>query len=239
MKIFGVDIGKSQKPATDQTEAVRAALTPTGTPVSRAFTVESGEQGDAMRHALAVIDRLHGDGAIPPLIAKRELLNGREGQFRLGQGVFIDLKSQVPTFTTVHEIGHVLDLYGFTVGRSEALHGHETMPVLDAGFASSAYRKQQALRTRFSVPRTDPIQDEIRKVAYNAVDYLLKPYEFWSRAYAQWVATISQDPILLGQLKTLQQDPQFSLFYVQWSDADFERIGREIELLFRRKGWLR
>lgn len=210
-----------------------------GTLVSRAFIVIGGVEADPIRHTLAVIDSLHGDGKIPSLIAKRQVLKELAGQFVAGQEVLIHPQTPIAEFVTAHELGHVLDFYGFTTGRNESLQGYEMMPIFDAWFASNAYRELQTLNTRFSESLTDPGEERIRQKQWDKVKYLLSREEFWSRAYAQWVAISSLDPILLQQLETLRQDPVYSRFFLQWSDDDFARIDREIYLLFKRKGWLR
>jgi hypothetical protein len=221
--------------AIKQTKSV---LTLKGTPVSRAFTVMGGADGEPMRHILAVIDSLHADGVIPFLIAKREIMEGRNGQFVAGRGILIHPQTPIGVFVTAHEMGHVLDFYGFTPGRYESLSGHEMARVFDAWIASISYRALQMLRARLSASSADPVNEATRQRDLGKVNYLLRLDEVWSRAYSQWLATSSQDPILLQQLETLRQDPNYSDLFVQWSDADFVRIGQEIDLLFKRRGWL-
>jgi hypothetical protein len=104
---------------------------------------------------------------------------------------------------------------------------------------STASRELHTLRSRLSKPLPDPIRNRIRQIDFDLVNYLLSLEDVWARVYAQWVATSSQDSILLQQLEALRQDAKYSDFYVQWSDADFGRLSRETNLLFIRKGWLR
>ncbi len=86
--------------------------------------------------------------------------------------------------------------------------------------------------------RPCPFEEQDRQIDLYKVNYLMRGQEVWARAYSQWVATFSRDPILLQQLETVRQDPKYSNFHSQWSDGDFARIGTEIVLLFKRKGWL-
>jgi len=83
------------------------------------------------------------------------------------------------------------------------------------------------------------VREDRRQKELDAVNYLLRADEVWSRVYAQWVARSSQDPILVQQLEQLRQDPRYSDLCVQWSDAGLKRFSREVELMFKRKGWLR
>jgi hypothetical protein len=85
-----------------------------GTPVSQAFTAVGSVEAEPMRHTLAVIDSVHGDGNLPPLIVRREVFDRYLGRFIQGQGVLIHPQARSPEFVTAHEMGHVLDFYGFT-----------------------------------------------------------------------------------------------------------------------------
>jgi len=210
-----------------------------GTPVGQAFVVESGEAGEPMRHAIAVIDSLHGDGVIAPLVAKRAMLQGLNGEFRANEGIFINTHSRIPYYTTLHEIGHALDFFGFLAGRYESLNGYEITPVVDAYRTSIAYRELQSLRAQLSTPQVDERREENRQFELGRVNYLLRREEVWSRAYAQWVVTSSQDVKLLEDLNILQREAPYADLFAQWSDEDFVRIASEIERLFARKGWLR
>ena len=47
---------------------------PMGTPVSSAFTVLGDMDAASIRHTLDVIDSIHGEGIIPLLTARKEIL---------------------------------------------------------------------------------------------------------------------------------------------------------------------
>ncbi len=128
-----------------------------------------------MRHALAVIDTLHGDGNIPSLIARREILKDLDGKFDIGQGVAISTRTPIGALVTAHEIGHVLDFYGFTPGYYESLVGHEMVLVFNAWFASTACRELQALRVHLSAPLTDPFEQGRRIILVAIIAIILIP----------------------------------------------------------------
>ena len=83
------------------------------------------------------------------------------------------------------------------------------MPVTDEALDSDRWRLMDPLSTAYVSASNNLIglvEEDRRQKDMNRVNYLLRVDEVWSRAYAQWVATSSQDPILLQQLETLRHD---------------------------------
>ena len=60
-----------------------------------------------------------------------------------------------------------------------------------------------------------------------------------ARAYAQYVTTKSQEPVLLQQLEAEQETGDVIRNLAQWSDEQFAPVLAAIDDLFRRQGWLR
>ena len=66
-------------------------------------------------------------------------------------------------------------------------------------------------------------------------EYLLKPRELWARSYAQYIVTKSGDPLLLAELDRIRKGPEP---WRQWTDAEFQPILKQMDKLFRKKGWV-
>lgn len=70
--------------------------------------------------------------------------------------------------------------------------------------------------------------------------YLLEGKEMFARSYAQWIATRSNDPVGMAELRKYQApDPgQHEIGRSrQWSDEDFKPIGEALDRLFEKQGW--
>ena len=84
MRILGRNFHILWEARSAPIDPIRPVSVPMGTPVSQAFTVIGGAEAEPMRHALAVMDSLHGDGNLPMLIAKREVLKNLDGNHQPG-----------------------------------------------------------------------------------------------------------------------------------------------------------
>lgn len=85
-------------------------------PVSEALQIEEGSFGKALQGAVAVIDAVHKDGKLPPILVTRALFTSKHGQFSVRNTgeilIQISYFTQHAELTTVHEIGHFLDYSG-------------------------------------------------------------------------------------------------------------------------------
>lgn len=226
----------------------RAFLRRSLPPVSRALDVESGSRIESqMRDAIAAIDAVHIDGTLPRLPVTTAPLSDQHGYFgstTAGDAVEIVLNLLSPhvELTTVHEIGHFLDL--------KALHSavpwaSENSPTLAPW--REAVKKSQAVQTlrHFSDPAVSTIRVIQRdgSVVEYPVDktyaaYLLRAKEFWARSYAQFIATESHHPALMQQLETERERPESGIYYPKhWEEADFQPIHAEIITLLRDLRW--
>src|SRR5262245_55706975 len=68
----------------------------------------------------------------------------------------------------------------------------------------------------------------------NFARYMLTNEEVWARAYSQFIAERSGDPLLLEQLNTALNTGTGR----QWTTDDFKPIGAAIETLFKKLKWL-
>lgn len=206
---------------------------PGGTPIGVALVLPLDPEGRPLREAVAQIDRVHGNGDIPPIAVKRGLLQGPEGYYdpRPPYGIAVGSQSVHPNLTMVHETGHLLDHLCFgapgTMASADSLDPL-LQPWRDAVVASQAVRDLTALQARYAGTSYE------RPVAY-----LLTYPELWARSYAQFVTVRSGDPGLAAQLdarRTLR--PGTTYLPRQWDDADFVPIAAAIDDLFEGLGWI-
>ena len=217
-------------------------------PVSRALDVEPGSRIERqIRDAIAAIDAVHTDGTLSRLPVTTALLTDQHGRFgstTAGDAVEIVLNLFSPhvELTTVHEIGHFLDLKAL---HPAVLWASENSPTLAPW--REAVKKSQAVQTlrHFS----DPAVSKIRSTQGNGfvveylvdktyVAYLLRAKELWARSYVQFVATESRQPALMQQLEAERERPESGIYYPKhWDESDFQPICAEIITLLRDLRW--
>jgi hypothetical protein len=211
---------------------VSPARVPAGTPVSQAFGVPAGPDGDPLRLALHAIDRVHGDGALPPtFVRRRRLRPSRHGYYDpAANEIAVNDGTVRPALTMLHEAGHVVDLH--SLGGSSAFASAS-----DALFDGwrRAVEQTHALQMLLSLVPSLVDPDKARYVRY-----LLLPEEVWARSYAQYIVTRSAIPELRLQLDTMRQRPPGQTLYIprQWEDGDFSSVATEIDRMFERRGWI-
>ena len=128
--------------------------------------------------------------------------------------------------TFVHEFGHYLDFEAFGTPGSSASRGNDMSDVMDTIRATDHYQRLDGMRGA----TTDPA--ELRDL-----NYLLDDAELFARAYSQWVAERSMDPMLLSQLDgyrlpVTDRELAFRRDYV-WPDEDFAPVAAAFDDLFR------
>ncbi len=226
----------------------RAFLRQSLLPVSRVLDVEVGSRIESqMRDAIAAIDAVHTDGTLPRLPVTTASLTDQHGYFgstTAGDAVEIVLNLFSPhvELTTVHEIGHFLDL--------KALHptvpwASENSPTLTPWRA--AVKRSQAAQTlrHFSDPAVSTVRVTQRdgSVVEYLVDkayaaYLLRAKELWARSYAQFIADESRHPALMQQMEAERERPRSGIYYPKhWEETDFQPIRTEIITLLRDLRW--
>jgi hypothetical protein len=155
--------------------------------------------------------------------------------------------------TTAHEIGHWLDGVMLPVGILEVNNAssREAKAVVDFWTAIYKTNATQELTklvreggtVKIKIPtwevvdgkptRVEAIQDVPSDEDF--VRYLSKDNETWARAYAQYVATRSSNPVLKAELVKAQEKIGYPQ---QWSDEDFTPVADAIDNLFKTMGWL-
>jgi hypothetical protein len=192
--------------------------------------------GKRLRSALYLIDTIHsvGDRRIPRIAIvetnDRRALGNLVYHPGTGEPLCLEIsrRNEQAELSLLHEIGHFLEFaaipganFGHRDWNSDPFLGR----MLDAANASACVSH---LRTAVQ-GMTDPLQ-------IRAFGYYLDPKEIWSRAYAQFIAARSQDPVLMGFLDRRRSpnipDP------IQWKDSDFGPMTAAIESVFAELGWL-
>ena len=202
-------------------------------PVSNAIDLQvHGKLADQVNLALGAIDKVHDDGVLTelPLEETSRSYLGYVQPLSTPNGIvaqYIAVRSSGPwpAFTAVHEIGHLLDL--MAIGAK----GDFATVNLDAGMnnvlvAAEQTSAIQALRGHLATTTSQDAADHLT--------YLLRPWEVWARAYAQFIAERSGNAVLQQQLAAALKAEKFR----QWSAADFAPIARAIETMFKNLNWL-
>ncbi|WP_147363222.1 hypothetical protein [Deinococcus sp. RM] len=134
-----------------------------------------------------------------------------------------------PRMTFLHELGHYLDhvFYSLSSPYASASYTYPLVVVLAANNSRLITDRKDEL----SVFISDAQNDDAKKSKYKAqieTDHHNK--ELFACAYAQWVATRSQDAKTLEELNRLRQNKQW-MDRRYWDDDDFEPIGKQFDEL--------
>jgi hypothetical protein len=193
--------------------------------VSAALDVRTpGPHGQVIKDAISAIDSVHDDGVLPRIqVASAIRTSGVLGNYCFamnGTPTQINVKNEPkhwPRLTTAHEVGHFIDHQAMGKPGTWA---SEISPDFDA------FRKAAMDSDIVRQIKADPRMPATRKA------YLLSGKEIWARAYAQYIAEASNDPVLKAELLRAQ-----ALGAPQWRTDDFKAIFGEIEKLLIAKGW--
>lgn len=224
--------------------------TPQGTPVGKALKLPGGKLHKALRDAVDAIDAVHGDGDLPAVPVKSSRMTNAYGSYTHRYGFNrkdtpVDIKissaGDHPGLTFAHETGHFLDNQAMT---DRAGWGSESAPELE-GFRRAVGASKAITRLKDMLGRgvVEIDEDGLRRtiqVPAQHVKYLLRPWEVWARAYAQYIATRSKNATLLKELDLLRvKKPGYLDLPRQWEEADFAPIQAEMDAYFKAKGWVK
>lgn len=208
---------------------------PMGAPVSQALRLPGGRGKTALEinDAMRLIDRVHGDGALPTIpvgITSGTRTLGKYKYYSItakSVGLDVSRAGEHPRLTFAHEVGHFLDHKGWGApGYSSAFEG-AAEPWRKAIAASP---EVQALRDL----RTSGATAAIRKWARYATSW----HELWARSYAQWIAHRSGDPRMALELTSVKTDTARQAYHLsQWGSVEFEPIAKALDDLFELLGW--
>jgi hypothetical protein len=143
--------------------------------------------------------------------------------------------------TALLEIGHWLDHQAIgTMGEFASI----SHPILVAWRAtvgdSAAVQKLENFRDAGTVPYRDASGRTRQMPVGRFVEYLLNPAELFSRSYAQWIASESQDELMLRQIAAVTgSNEPVGILPRYWDTGDFETISRELDSVIIKVGWKR
>jgi len=219
---------------------VNTPADPTRAPVSQSIEIPLPTRPlhtrhiQAMRDALAAIDRVHDDGILPriPFVigatekdtdAWFQTIRRRLQSETRASEIRIRPSAKGARFTLLHELGHFLDFGAF----GNRLNGKE-------GFGSVS---NSALAPVMAAARASARIAWIRGSTFSRAfkEYLLEPQEIWARAYAQFVAARLPQGRIPAELEAAIARADS----IQWTPEDFAPIAAAMEDLFRARGWLR
>ena len=239
---FGTGDG-ADKPDAEPRGATRPGDTPR---LSESIVADTDnmtpKQQAAVADALEVINSVHSNGGLyGPLSilddTDRLTAAGNAADY-IGGDISFRRGLLSPRATLTHEIGHAIDLYG--PGDKYNVSQAETSPEFED------YR--QAVNASASIQRLARLADPYTKtdngapISKGMVDYLRSGRETWARAYAQYVATRSQDETMIKELRhNMDVDRRAQGAYMprQWEPRDFEPIAAAIDKVFKARGWIK
>lgn len=216
-------------------------LQPQGTPVSQALkTPKRGAMVEPINRAVAAIDSVHGDGALPELPVKTGAMKSRYGHYkytvnkdRTPVEIKISTSAPHPSMTTAHEVGHFLEAKGLLPASGNPLAMTKVLAFEQVTRDSAAMKQLDNLFSGREKLKTTSGYEYGADLKY--LRYLKRSEEVWARAYAQYIAVRSNDHVMLEELRRVQG----SSYPTQWDDADFEPIAAAIDEMFKALGWLR
>lgn len=219
-------------------------MQPTGLPISSGLIIPEARWADPVRHALDVIDSIHGDGELIPVPVKQTRSSTAHGFYTWDEGTgnplefLVNVATSTPAFTTVHEVAHLLDQQVLGNGGTFGTHLGRASLVLERMAASSAVRDLAALRKRRqALIEVRPGRRHQIRVNRKLVEDLVLPHEQFARGYAQYIAVRSGDETLLRQLSVRRSGLERAVYHAQWEDDDFAPIAAAFEGLLKELKW--
>lgn len=196
---------------------------------------KSGLAKTAVKTVLMEIDGLHSAVELPEIPVRNSTSLKFQGlySYQANGGKPVDIaisKSSVsPELTAAHEIGHFIDHQAlWDIGAYASVKSPRLEAWRAAIEASAATDNLKTVLTTHGDVKT-------RKKAA----YYLTAWEQWARSYAQWVATRSNNTVMIDQVKKITQASNPAYSASQWDAADFEPIAAAIDEVFKTLGWLR
>jgi hypothetical protein len=200
-------------------------------PVSDALNLtKAGVMSDHAKYALDAINSVHSDGVLPKINILSSRAKSYNGLYNYGgngesKNITISNLCNRPELTIIHEIGHFIDHKGMSLGGKNFLTESST-PLLN--------------NWKSAVLNTDSIKKILSFRKSKDRKYLLDVSEVWARSYAQYIATKSNDYLLLSQVSNVLNNKKYAEIYrfSQWEDDDFKPVIDAIDELFKKLGWI-
>jgi hypothetical protein len=213
---------------------------PSGLSIGRAFEIPPGIAHDDLREAIALIEAVHGVEPVPriPLYGTRFPANPTSDLRKRGRFTFtpdgdpisiaIEIAQEHLILSTLHEVGHFLDLVA--IGRPRRFESTAHGAILSP-WQTAVGRTAAALALAGSAQSVDWI------VARDAQKQLEWP-ELWARSYAQFIIERSGRADLARSLDEFRPSESSPVYLpLHWEDDDFDEISVCIDDVLRRQGW--
>lgn len=220
---------------------------PPAIPVSQHFMTAprtSRHVKKELQNTLDAIDAVHADGLLPEVMVTEEWLGS--GQEAVYEGIdtptpIISLSREgfVPETSLAHEIGHLIDHKGLgePQGPVSSLFDFATMADNDRRVSEVMDAINDTPEVR-RLKTNDGLDERVVLSGDTYAAYLDRPYEKFARAYAQYISTKSQHPVLRNMMRQEQDESAYELLPRQWAPENFGAISEAFDALFRSKGWL-
>lgn len=182
-----------------------------------------------LNRIVELIDKVHGvpEGFQNASIEIWSNLGSASGAYVPGEGL-IKLDAYSPEFnasTLLHEYGHHLTLS--ERGQSKTDFEGEVQQDIELRNWRDAVEQ---------TPQYKELKRQDRDEGSERASYLRDTRELWARSYSQYISTKTGDKTLLDQHKKMYE--QTDGIY-QWTNSEFEPIGRAMDAWFAKKGWLK
>ena len=225
---------------------------PSAAPVSAAFDVQIESNSVMRAHAriMQAIDKVHGDGALPriPIMSNdRQDYTGFLNVTKSGQPTRMEIRKLGPHVhdTIAHETGHFLDYAGIPRTRptfEEERNWRAEELFKDFFKAVDASESIKTLKLRATQNTIKTVKGSVvsdYSLDQKHIQYLLQENEIWARAYSQWIAYRSGQEDLLADHEYIQSREGHDIYPSQWKEADFQAIGKAMDAIFSKLGWLK
>lgn len=176
---------------------------------------------------LDIIDSVHDDGNLRPVDFNHAVKRGSNGTYFPFAGAVTVKRNAQPgagEVTLVHEIGHWLDHKGIPSNEIYASEDANSplVRVMDAIYRSEAFKNLANILNR------------------RHRNYARSGRECWARAYAQFIAEESGNPLMLQRIRTVANGTVSGYpLGIQWMEQDFAPIRQEIKTAFQKMGWMK
>ena len=216
---------------------------PTSPTAADHFEISGGNAGlrATVAEQLDVIASVHRFPAEMPRIPIRIQRLYTERRIRFGEFSWVPLAGEVtdarirlssealghdPTITsTVHEVGHFLDAFGFGTGPAPEMFDRPERYCSEVAPALAEWRR--------AVTESNAYR---QLVAAGGTPYEVSFRELLARCYEQWIAQHSGDETLAAKIAYRRSDPANGNRNLYWEPDDFAPIARALDRLFASRG---
>lgn len=224
-----VRLESERRAAKWMAESAARPVPPRQSPVSNALTTPARKVEPILKHALDNIDRVIDDGGLPQIVVKggaRDANGVYEFRHHIPVEIRLNLQARggaagLPA-TAVHEIGHFLHHQFFGLQSADYWDTLKaTKPFFDAVRETNTHKNLKHAADRFN---------NFSGIPAKQIRYLADPREVFTRAFTQWIAEESQDPLLLHELALDKASLYGELMH--WPPAEMATLAEAFRAMF-------